>query len=215
MFSATMTGLPRLVCAVGVAALRRTRRRRRPGLHILAMLECENRQTYHDHPRRWTSAPASSVSATPPLAKPCLGYQSKLTGGIFAVSSSVSLPRCSVMRGGGSCGRLATSCGDISGLAGSGTCWGSTSVGTARSTDAEIWSMFFFWMRSSKERRLFKRGRRPSMHTVQVEVELLHFDARRNTRRGSELPPCRHWHLSPRRGEGKHFVDDPQLYSTS
>jgi hypothetical protein len=194
MFSATMTGLLRLVCAVGVAALRRTRRRRRPGLHILAILECENRQTYHDHPRRWTSAPASSVSATPPLAKPFLGYQSKLTGGIFAVSSSVSLPRCSVMRG---------------------TCWGSTSVGTARSTDAEIWSMFFFWMRSSKERRLFKRGRRPSMHTVQVEVELLHFDARRGTRCGSELPPCRHCHLSPRRAHGRHFVDDIQCYRTS
>jgi hypothetical protein len=92
-------------------------------------------------------------------------HVTELTGGISTSSSlfaSSSLSSWSVILGGGSSSR----CGAISGLAGSGTANGLTaasSTGTTFSTDAEIWSMFFLWMRSSREGRDVRRGRRPSM----------------------------------------------------
>jgi hypothetical protein len=104
---------------------------------------------------------------SPPLAtlSHWPAHVTELTGGISTSSSlfaSSSLSSWSVILGGGSSSR----CGAISGLAGSGTANGLTaasSTGTTFSTDAEIWSMFFLWMRSSREGRDVRRGRRPSM----------------------------------------------------
>lgn len=85
------------------------------------------------------------------------------------------------MRGGGSIGGgggggggwlSSSSCGDISGLWGSGTRVGSTSEITGmRSSEVEIWSMFFFWMRSKSEGLERRRGRRPTCIQKTLEMQ--------------------------------------------
>lgn len=87
----------------------------------------------------------------------------KLTGPIFttvtALRSSL-LSSFNAMGGGGS-SLTSSRCGVIGGLLGSGTLRGSTSSSNrlVLLEKVEIYEMFFFWIRSRREGRLFRRGR--------------------------------------------------------
>jgi hypothetical protein len=182
MFSATMTGLWLLVCAGWLRCGDVPRDGKDLACELLALAlkystaQCEAQNIPCSPSSKsgfscflFFCAPAISYAHAIARRRP-----TKLTGAIFADSTGIgaassslgssSLSSCSVMRGGGSCG--GSRCGDSSGLAGSGMRCGVTSASStdvACSTDAEISSMFFLWIRSSREGRVWRRGRRPSM----------------------------------------------------